>query len=173
MVFIKSIFDRSYPVKQIQNDNRAEVKGMGKVVKTIALIFAAAVILLIASVPFVNDHVARKTANELAEIPLPEQTEYIEKISRAAKLVGNGNGIQYLGAALIKSELSLEELEEYYSEYHATVRHQTGRKIEGMNSGKLEFKSEISGDNFYVVYKWGNNDHPLHGFYEDFDLRGH
>ena len=146
---------------------------MGKIIKIILLIFAAAVILLTASVPFVNDQVARKTANELEEIPLPEQTECIEKISRAAKLVGNGNGMQYLGAILIKSELSLEELKEYYSRYDVTVRNQTGKRIEGMNSGSLGFTSEINGDNFYVVYKWGNNDYPLHGFYEDFDLRGH
>lgn len=146
---------------------------MGKIIKIILMIFAAAVILLIASVPFVNDNVARKTANEVAEIPLPEQTEYVEKISRAAKLVGNGNGMQYLGAVLIKSELSLEELKEYYSGYNTTVRHQTGKRIEGMNSGKIEFSSEINGDNFYVVYKWGNNDYPLHGFYEDLDIRGH
>ena len=153
----------------------AKIQGesIGKIIKIILLIFAAAVILLIASVPFVNDHVARRTAKELSEIPLPEQTEHIEKISRAAKLVGNGNGIQYLGAVLIKSELSLEELEEYYSDYHVTVRSQTGKRIEGMDPGKIGFSSEISGDNFYVVYKWGNNDYPLHGFYEDFDLRGH
>ena len=144
-----------------------------KIIVIISLIFAAAVIMLIASVPFVNNHVARRTANELAEIPLPEHTEYIEKISRAAKLVGNGNGMQYLGVVLLKSELTLEELEEYYSGYNVTVKHQTGKRIEGMNPSGLVFTSEINGDDFYVVYKWGNNDYPLHVFYENFDLRGH
>ena len=47
---------------------------------------------------------------ELCETPLPEKTELIESISRAGKLTGNGNGMQYFGAILIRSDLSLEEL---------------------------------------------------------------
>lgn len=37
----------------------------------------------------------------------------IESLSQAGKLTGNGNGMQYFGAILIRSELSLEELETY------------------------------------------------------------
>ena len=59
--------------------------------------------------PIVNDNVAKKTADELVEIPLPNNTAFIESIYKAGKLVGNGNGMQYFGAILIKSELSVEE----------------------------------------------------------------
>ena len=35
----------------------------------------------------------------------------IESLSEAGRLTGNGNGLQYFGAVLIRSELSLEELD--------------------------------------------------------------
>lgn len=71
----------------------------------IVLILAAFV-----SVPVYNNYCAYNVEKMLCETPLPEQTELIEAISKAGKLTGNGNGMQYFGAILIKSELSLEEL---------------------------------------------------------------
>ena len=62
------------------------------------------------SIPLINNHTAYKVEKELCETPLPEKTELIESISRAGKLTGNGNGMQYFGAILIRSDLSLEEL---------------------------------------------------------------
>ena len=75
----------------------------------IVLILAAFV-----SVPVYNNYCAYNVEKMLCETPLPEQTELIEAISQAGKLTGNGNGMQYFGAILIKSELSLEELDAYY-----------------------------------------------------------
>ena len=46
-------------------------------------------------------------ANELVHFRLPKNTELIESIYKAGKLVGNGNGMQYFGVILIKSELPL------------------------------------------------------------------
>ncbi len=65
---------------------------------------------VLVAAPIVNDNIAKKTANKLADLPLPNNTEFIEMVYIAGKLVGNGNGMQYFGAILIKSELSLEEL---------------------------------------------------------------
>ena len=48
---------------------------------------------------------------------MPERTEIIDSVSLAGKLVGNGNGVQYFGAILLKSKLSLNDLEDYYSVY--------------------------------------------------------
>ena len=80
----------------------------------IVLILAAFV-----SVPVYNNYCAYNVEKMLCETPLPEQTELIEAISQTGKLTGNGNGMQYFGAILIKSELSLEELETYYSDYRS------------------------------------------------------
>ena len=73
----------------------------------IAIIVSCSALL---ATPFINDDVSKKTANELADLPLPGNTELIESVHESGKLVGNGNGMQYFGAILIKSDLSLEEL---------------------------------------------------------------
>ncbi len=64
-----------------------------------------------------NNDIANEVENTLRETPLPEETELLDSVSMAGKLVGNGNGMQYFGAILLESELSLEELNDYYSEY--------------------------------------------------------
>lgn len=128
----------------------------------------------LAAVPIVNNNVAKKTAKELADLPLPENTEYIEDIYKAGKLVGNGNGMQYFGAILIKSELSLEELKEYYSafaehEWECVVEKQMGTEIKDIEHVKLAFKTDVDTEKYYIVYSWGDNN----TFFHEFDIRGH
>ena len=110
----------------------------------------------------------------LCETPLPEQTELIEAISKAGKLTGNGNGMQYFGAILIKSELSLEELDAYYSEYRSNeweylVEVQEGQSVEMLEHGGLQFSEEIKGNSYYIVYSWGSGNSLL----KELDIRGH
>lgn len=120
--------------------------------KVLAIVVLIAVIFLSVLIytPVVNDNTARKTANELLDIPLPDDTEFIETVYKAGKLVGNGNGMQYFGAILIKSELSLEELKEYYlsfseNEWECIVENQTGTDIKVIEHGRLTFKTDIEG----------------------------
>ncbi|MDE7177211.1 MAG: hypothetical protein K2O59_05290 [Lachnospiraceae bacterium] len=125
--------------------------------------------------PIVNDNVAKKTAVELVEIPLPNNTELMESIYKAGKLVGNGNGMQYFGAILIKSELSLDELIEYYAEFAdnewtCVVENQINTDVDAkIMDITLSFKTNIDGNNYYIVYSWGDNTTIFH----EFDLRGH
>ena len=90
-----------------------------KIVKRLLIfllcIVMAGGILFLISIPRVNDHIAKHTMTELAQVPMPEQTKCIEKVSAAGKLSGNGNGMQYLGALLVKSNLSLKDLKKYYA----------------------------------------------------------
>lgn len=72
-----------------------------------AFVIAVSAVLTVgicASVPAVNDMYAREVARELAAVPLPEGTELIEKTSAAGKFFGNGNGMQYFGAVLLKAD---------------------------------------------------------------------
>ena len=140
------------------------------VVLTMAIIFSSVLI----AAPIVNDSIAKKTANELVDLPLPNGTEFIESIYKAGKLVGNGNGMQYFGAVLIKSELSLDELKEYYlefadSEWKFIVENQINTDVRIIEHAKLTFKTDIDGNNYYSVYSWGNNNTIFH----EFDIRGH
>lgn len=153
----------------------AEGKGFMKKVLVILVLTVVIIFLsVLIAAPFVNDHMAEKTANELVDLPLPNNTEFIESIHKAGKLVGNGNGMQYFGAILIKSELSLDELQEYYlqfadSEWKCIVENQINRDVRFIEHAKLTFQTDIEGDHYYIVYSWGNNNTIFH----ELDLRGH
>ncbi len=85
-----------------------------KNLKVVGILAAVVLIGGSLSIPLINNHTAYKVEKALCEIPLPEETELIESLSRAGKLTGNGNGLQYFGAIVIRSELSLDELDAYY-----------------------------------------------------------
>ena len=90
-----------------------------KKLKLVGILVAVVLIGGVISISFINNNTAYKVEKELCETPLPEKTELIESISRAGKLTGNGNGMQYFGAILIQSELSLKELDDYYSDHRS------------------------------------------------------
>ena len=90
----------------------------------------------------------------------------IESLSQAGKLTGNGNGMQYFGAILIRSELSLEEWDAYYSDYRSNeweylVAVQEGQSVEVIDHGILKFSEEINDGGYYIVYSWGNENSLL------------
>ena len=121
-----------------------------KKLKLVGILAAVVLIGGVISIPLINNHTAYKVEKKLCETPLPEKTELIESISRAGKLTGNGNGMQYFGAILIRSDLSLEELDAYYSRYRSNeweclVKIQEGQSIEGIDHGTLQFAEEIKG----------------------------
>lgn len=93
---------------------------------------------------------------------LPPGTTYIESFSKADKIVGNGNGIQYLGGILIRSDQPIEELKNYYHAYakkdwEFLVESQVGNTLilEGEIT-RLKLKSEVNGEHYYIVYSWGD-----------------
>ncbi len=110
----------------------------------------------------------------MKNIELPDNTEYIETFSEAAKLVGNGNGMQYLGGILIKSGLSLDELQRYYAqfaenEWEYIVERQTGQEIGFVEHGSVRLSAEIEDDTYFIVYSWGSNN----SVFSILDIRGH
>lgn len=134
------------------------------------------VVLIVAgfavSVPVVNDAAAREVETELLSLPLPAGTERIDSTAQAGRLVGNGNGMQYLGALLIRSDQSLEQLRSFYRAYDdpaVAVIPTTGTEI-GEFHGAGGFLARAGEAGTFIVYAWG--DGPG-WFYEDVDLRGH
>lgn len=68
----------------------------------------------------------------------------------------------------------MEELKEYYlsfseNEWECIVEKQTGTDIKVIEHGRLTFKTDIEGDNYYIVYSWGEND----AVFGEWDIRGH
>ncbi len=141
------------------------------------LIYLTIIIMIMLSgllITIANNCVAKKTKRDIEAIPLPERTERIEALSSAGKLVGSGNGMQYFGAVLIKSGLSLEELDAHYSQYrekedYYIVEPQTNQKIKATEN-QLSFEHDINGDDYYIVYSWGDTKYEFLYYY---DIRGH
>lgn len=145
-----------------------------KKIKLVGILAAVVLIGSVISIPLINNHTAYKVEKALCEIQLPEETELIESLSQAGKLTGNGNGMQYFGAILIKSELSLEELETYYSDYRSNeweyfVEIQEGQSIKVIEHKALQFSEEIEDSGYYIVYSWGSGKSLL----KELDMRGH
>ncbi len=145
-----------------------------KKLKVVGILAAVVLIGGVISIPLINNHTAYKVEKALCEIPLPEETELIESLSRAGKLTGNGNGMQYFGVILIRSELSLDELDAYYSDYRSNeweylVEIQEGQYVEVIDHGTLQFSEKIKDSGYYIVYSWGSGNSML----EELDIRGH
>ena len=145
-----------------------------KKLKLVGILVAVVLIGGVISISFINNNIAYKVEKELCETPLPEKTELIESISRAGKLTGNGNGMQYFGAILIRSDLSLEELDAYYSRYRSNeweclVKIQEGQSIEVIEHKALQFSEEIEDGGYYIVYSWESENSLL----KELDIRGH
>ena len=145
-----------------------------KKLKLVGMLVAVVLIGGVISISFINNNIAYKVEKELCETPLPEKTELRESISRAGKLTGNGNGMQYFGAILIRSDLSLEELDAYYSGYRSNeweclVETQEGQSIEVIDHETLQFSEEIKDSGYYILYSWGSGNSLL----EELDIRGH
>lgn len=144
----------------------------------VTMVFVAVVLLVFAVVvPMVNNAVALGVEKELKKFPLPPDTVLIESISKAGKLIGSGNGMQYFGAVLIKSDLSAQELDEYYQayrtgEFDCLIEPQLSNDIRAVENGNLAFRHTEYGIGYYVVYTWGSRPVWLRDVL-DTDLRGH
>lgn len=124
------------------------------------------------SIPVVNNMTADKVKKELLDTPLPEHTEIMDSFSQAGKLAGNGNGMQYLGAILIKSELTLEEINAHYAQYkeHADSYVIVEGSSVSLDMTVVTFSVDIQQDEqYYVVYSWGTGIKP----FSELDIRGH
>ena len=146
----------------LAEDNTAKSKIM-MVVTAVVSVFAI-VILFFASIPWVNDFIADNVRKDIVGIELPEKTELVESLSRAEKLVGNGNGMQYLGAILIESELSVNELKEHYAGYEIDDAVGFIQKV-GVSFDANMFESQ----DYYVIYGWGKGVEP----FAFLDIRGY
>ena len=146
---------------------------MKKILKPLA-IFLSLIILVVGipvSIHLVNNYSAYAVEKQLCALALPPQTERVESLSQAGKFVGNGNGMQYFGAILIRSELSMDELLIHYQTAlpGAVVKAQTTQQIECIEHGTIQFDTPIRGDGYYIVYFFGSGIKP----FSQLDIRGH
>ncbi len=100
----------------------------------------------------------------------------VEIKSVYGKLNGNGNGIQYFGAALVKED-SVQDLDALVAELEqefevVEVLRQQSSKIESrhLEHRELTFSAEIPGDGGYLAICFFNSDNP---FSNPADIAGH
>ena len=126
-----------------------------------------------------NNFIADKIEKDLVSYELPPSTRLINSVSAAAKLTGNGNGMQYMGAILVDSDLSKEELKEHYSSEfdYIEVNEQETVNLDFIQN--VSFNADIeSGDKtYYSIICWDDNRREILGNLIsellDFDIRGH
>jgi hypothetical protein len=68
------------------------------------------------AVPMNNKLVLNKFSRQLKEAELPESTELIASEQQYGRLIGDKNGLDFLAVIIIKSELSITQLKEFYNE---------------------------------------------------------
>ena len=147
------------------------------VLRSILLLSAVIIILLMVS-PIYNNHCAYVIEQDIKNVPLPDSTYFVESKSFAGKLIGNGNGMQYLGVVLIKSKQTKEGILLYYQsqlqEYDdVSVQEQSANHIDIILHGNYyfdtdEFSADANSYAFYIVYVWGSNS----TIFDELDLRG-
>ncbi|MGO1545116.1 MAG: hypothetical protein ACTHXA_12345 [Gulosibacter sp.] len=138
-------------------------------------IVLAIIVVAVIGVPMfitsVNDASARDVETQLLELDLPEGAELIDSMSKAAKLTGSGNGMQYLGVLLIESDQGAAELQTFYDSLDETP----GPGITVAPADEpLEFHiSDLidgaGGPGTFYIYAWGEGPGT---FFEQIDIRG-
>ena len=129
---------------------------------TPAIFIAILILLMYISGP-INDRVVADFVKELKQKPLPDNTVIVEENAIADRICGNGDGVQYCGALLLKSDLSLEELKEYYlsqfndNEDYNIVEYKTIDESYLEERSAFHFDAEKE-DNYYILYAWSNYD---------------
>lgn len=155
-----------------------------KIIKTVFRVLLTVLILLpillYTGIVIANNCIADSIEKDLRAIELPENTRLVESVSIAGKMFGNGNGMQYIGVILVESDMSPEELEEYYMTHgksvgeYISVRKQDNPDWLGVHT----FKHFDADGNYYAIdCMKANISHYIDsGFIRellDMDLRGH
>ena len=146
---------------------------------TFLLIVAIIIGALYCVIMVSNNRIAAGLRDRLLNCSLPEQTELLGAKSVAGKLTGAGNGMQYRGALLVRSDLSKDELLAHYQ----TVLSDDGvfLFVDSLTSPEsftdLLFSSDGKQENVYQIMLFRNMAAGTEtSFWEallNCDLRGH
>ena len=142
------------------------------------VIFVLPIVLYIGIV-VTNNSIAEKIEKDLVSYELPINTKLVDSISVAGKLTGSGNGMQYMGAILVDSDLSKEELKEHYSSEfdYIEVNEQETVNLDFIQSVSFDADIKLGDKTYYSIICWDDNRSEMFGDFIsellDFDIRGH
>ncbi len=147
-----------------------------RVIRIIMVVLAALLLLLGFGVPIANNALAMQVAKNVAALPLPAETTLVETTSLSGRLTNPYGSVQYFGAILLKSDLSLEKLQEHYWAYNQPmtltyrVLPQTTQEISVVGEHTLAFREPIAKEGYYIVCLTQNGGHTLQ-WWLDMDIR--
>ena len=142
------------------------------------VIIALSTIFYVAIV-ITNNSIADKIEKDLVSYELPTNTKLIDSLSAAGKLTGSGNGMQYMGAILVDSDLSKEELKEHYSSEfdYIEVNEQETVNLDFIQSVSFDADIKLGDKTYYSIICWDDDRKEMFGDFIsellDFDIRGH
>lgn len=161
---------------------------MEKVMKKIK-VFIIAIAIWCALSPFLfysaivitNNCIANDVEKKLVKCSFPENTQIISSISVAGKMRGNGNGMQYMGSILVRSDLSKEQLLAYYNAKidGVEVEKQKDAYIDFIHSPSRFYNvpNDMDFENCYsIIYIEYDADNYFNGLITELlniDIRGH
>lgn len=133
---------------------------MKKLFKIIIPIVLLLPIILYIAIAVTNNCIADKIEKDLIKYDLPENTVLFDSISAAGKLVGSGNGMQYMGSILVSSDLTEQEISKYYNKQfdYIEVRRQETEALDFIMANK-HFKrlKDTTVNTYYSVTCWDEN----------------
>lgn len=181
---------RFYMRNQLNGNKEYEMK---KKKTKVAIISIPIILILIVISPFViaplmNNLALLNFSKQLYNYPLPLHTKILEKHDACGKLNGNGNGMDFVATMLVKSDLTSNELNDYY--FKATFNYAKNENSISKDKIALEIvtptspnleseylehqeiyfdklKNINSYSNYYIVILYDG------GYSADFDIRGH
>jgi len=84
---------------------------IGGLVVAIVVIYAACLMWVF---PQLHNQTLDKFSSQLLTIPVPQKTQLIDTLSEVGQQSGNSDHCDYLGALLLKTDLSKSDAEKYY-----------------------------------------------------------
>ena len=154
--------------------------------KQLVIIVPMAIFIIIIApyfiVPVLNDARTSIITNEVASLPIPERTEILEIVSGFGNTSGTGNHTEIWIGMLLKSELSKDEIQDFFTKTYQfrypgdrssietySVKEDRHYSLVLSLIGKdlKKLKSDTDHDGYFVV---GITENAISSF---FDLRGH
>lgn len=92
--------------------------------------------------PVMNNIRLHNFSKQVTDYPIPDDTDFIKTQTLCGKLSGCGNGMDFFSCSLIRSELEINELNEYYGEItfqpaHISSNHEAIFLVQNVVSEKL------------------------------------
>lgn len=150
-----------------------------KIFIILLIVIIALTTIFYLAIVITNNSIANKIEKDLVSYELPTNTKLIDSLSAAGKLTGSGNGMQYMGAILVESDLSKEELKEYYSSQFDYIEVNQQETVNLSVIQNVSFNADIdSGEKtYYSIICWDDQRREMFGDFVskllDFDIRGH